>query len=520
MDAACPRPAARPPAPALAAAAVVAALTLGPLAAVAVVAGGAGAPGPADWAALRFTILQAALSAGLSVALAVPLARALARRRFPGRRALITLLGAPFLLPTVVAALGILAVFGRRGLVNEGLAALGLPAVQIYGLQGVVVAHVFLNLPLATRLLLLGWLAIPAERFRLAAALGFRPADIARHLERPVLRAVLPGAAATVFLICLSSFTVALILGGGPRATTLELAIYQAFRFDFDLPRAAALALAQLGLCAAALAAAARVALPAAFGPGLDRVAGWQAADSPGARAGDAAVIALGAAFLLAPLGAVVAAGLPRLAGLPPEVWRAAARSLVVALAAAGLTVTLALALAVGAARGAGHLALAGALPLAVSPLVLGTGLFLLVFPLADPSGWALPATALVNALMALPFAVRALEPAARAAEADFGRLADSLGMTGRARLRLLTLPRLARPLAFAAGLSAALSAGDLGVVTLFAGTGGATLPLEVFRLMGAYRMTDAAAAALLLLALSLALFWALDRGGRGRAAA
>jgi len=38
--------------------------------------------GAADWAALRFTLMQSVLSALLSCALAVPLARALARRRF------------------------------------------------------------------------------------------------------------------------------------------------------------------------------------------------------------------------------------------------------------------------------------------------------------------------------------------------------------------------------------------------------------------------------------------------------
>ena len=47
--------------------------------------------------------------------LAVPVARALARRRFPGRGLLVTLLGAPFLLPVIVALLGLLAVFGRAG---------------------------------------------------------------------------------------------------------------------------------------------------------------------------------------------------------------------------------------------------------------------------------------------------------------------------------------------------------------------------------------------------------------------
>ena len=210
----------------------------------------------AELSALRFTLLQAGLSALISVVLAVPVARALARRRFFGRGVLISTLGAPFILPVIVAVLGLLAVFGRAGWVNGVLAQFGLPVIPIYGLQGVVLAHVFFNMPLAVRMVLHGWEAIPAERFRLAAGLGFTPADISRHIERPMLRAVLPGTALVIFVICLTSFAVALTLGGGPRATTVELAIYQALRFEFDLPSAARLALLQFALCALAYALA------------------------------------------------------------------------------------------------------------------------------------------------------------------------------------------------------------------------------------------------------------------------
>ena len=143
-------------------------------------------PGPSDWAALRFTVLQALLSALFSVVLAVPVARALARRKFRGRGLLVTLMGAPFILPVIVAVIGLLAVFGRAGIVNQALGGIGLPPVQIYGLHGVVLAHVFFNLPLATRFLLQGWQGIPSERFRLAASLGFGPSDVFRQLEMPM----------------------------------------------------------------------------------------------------------------------------------------------------------------------------------------------------------------------------------------------------------------------------------------------------------------------------------------------
>ena len=67
----------------------------------------------------------------------------------------------------------------------------------------------------------------------------------------------------------------------------------------------------------------------------------------------------------------------------------------------------------------------------------------------------------------------------------------------------------------FAAGLTAALAMGDLGVIALFADPDRATLPLQVYRLMGSYQMEAAAGAALLLLFTSLGLFWLFDRGGR-----
>ncbi len=56
---------------------------------------------------------------------------------------------------------------------------------------------------------------------------------------------------------------------------------------------------------------------------------------------------------------------------------------------------------------------------------------------------------------------------------------------------------------------------GDLGVIALFADPDRATLPLHVYQLMGRYQMEAAQGAALLLLMLSLGLFWLFDRGGR-----
>ena len=467
----------------------------------------------AEWQAVRFTLWQAFLSALISVVAAVPVARALARRRLPGHALLVTLLGAPFILPVIVAVLGLLAIFGRNGWLNAGLGLLGLPDVSIYGAHGVILAHVFFNMPLATRLILQGWQSVPAEQFRMVGQLGLTPSMVFRIIEWPILRQVLPGAFALIFVICLTSFAVALTLGGGPRATTIELAIYQAFKFDFDLGRAAVLSLLQLAVAGAAAVLALWILPPIALQTGRDRVVRRWDAPSPW---GDAIWITLAAGFLLLPLLSIAVTGFFGLFHMPLSVLSATWTTIWVACLSTAVLMLLALPVAAWLAQaqwgGAEALTLLG---LVASPLMIGTGWFILINPYISPTALALPVTALINAMMALPFAVRILLPPMRQVVADYGRLSMGVGLSGLALWRIVLIPRLQPQIGFAAGLTAALSVGDLGVVALFADPDRATLPLQMYRLMGAYRIEAAAGAALVLVLLAFGMFWICDLWGR-----
>lgn len=491
---------------------MVSALVLGAVIAPLVVVwrsgGGLGRLGAADWAALEFTIFQAFLSASLSVVVAVPLARALARRRFVGRQAVITLMSAPFILPVIVAVLGIVAVFGQNGLLNSGLAMIGIAPISIYGLVGVLIAHVFFNLPLATRMILQGWQAVPNERLRLARQLGFGHWAMFRMIEWPVLRRAVPPAFAVIFVICLSSFAVVLTLGGGPRATTLELAIYQAFRFDFDLGKAATLATVQVLLAGGAALVCVGLGVSTSFGKGRDQAQDF-GRTSHIQRLLDSGIIGLSLVFLALPIAMVVWGGGPHLVDLPISVWSAAGRSVVVALVSTMLCLCLALPLCSKWGE------VVGTLGIALSPLVLGTGLFLILRTVVNPFDWALWVTVFLNALLSLPFVLRILRPAVETARREYARLGAALGLGAWAWLRWVLLPRIAPALGYAGGLAAALSMGDLGVIVLFADADRGTLPLKLYQLMGAYRMGDAAAAALVLVGLSLMAFWVFERLGR-----
>lgn len=510
----------------LAAAAVVV-LVLAPVAALAVRAGGMpdfGILGDAYLLrVLRFSLLQAGLSTLLSVIPAVIVARALARRqRLPGRPLLLGIMGVPLVVPSVAAVLGVVAVFGADGWLPLGR--------DLYGLQGILIAHVFFNLPLATRLLLPPLEQVPATQWRLARQFGLSPWQAFRHVEWPALRGALPGTALMVFMLCLTSFAVVLTLGGGPRSTTLEVAIYQSLRFDFDPGRAVVLALVQFGLCALLAAIAARFTLHRPSE--IDTGGAASIVDSAVLRLVDSAAIV----FALGVVGVILAAiVIDGVSGPVADVlsttllWHSLALSTGIALGATALaTVTgwlvsasAARLAAAGRGRRADALEIAGAVVYVVPPLVIGTGYFLLFHGLVDLDRITVPVVIAVNALMGMPFVIRTLSPVMRQRETEYGRLCRSLGMTGRDRLRRVDLPLLRRPLGLAAALVAALSFGDLGVVALFAGDGQTTLPLLLYQYLSAYRVDDAAVVALVLLCGCLALFAGIERAiGGGRNAA
>jgi thiamine transport system permease protein len=484
---------------------------------------------------LRFTLLQAVLSTLLSVGLAVPVALALARRpQFPARIWIVRLMAVPMGLPVLIGALGLIGIFGRQGLLNQGLMALGLEQpVSIYGLSGILLAHVFFNLPLACRLMLSGLERLPAEYWRLSASLGMRPLSVFRFIEAPALTRTLPGAAGLIFMLCATSFTLVLVLGGGPAATTLEVAIYQSLRFDFDPARAVSLSLLQITLTACILFGLSRLPPADVSAGGEGRASRRFDGHGLGARLWDTAIILMATVFLLAPLASIVAAGLRadlwRLLSMP-AFREAAMTSLTIALMAGCMAILMAVGIIAAQAAIADRrktsrplsglsvlLSALSSLVLLVPPVVLGTGWFLLVRPHADVERAAPLLITAINMLMALPFVIRVLAPAFETHARRTNRLAASLNLSGLARLRLVDWPVLRRPLAMALSFAMALSLGDLGAVALFGSQDLTTLPWLVYSRLGSYRTHDADGLALLLGLLCLALTAIGTAGHRNR---
>ncbi|HEY0918214.1 hypothetical protein [Devosia sp.] len=469
---------------------------------------------------LAMTTIQAGLTTVLSLLVGTALAWALNRLRFPGRDLAVGLFASAIVTPGIVVAFGLLAVWGRSGWVNAAWQALfGAPLdVPIFGLGGILAAHVLLDGAFAARVLLGRLDAIPMARLKTGQSLALTPWTRFAVLDWPAIRGSLPGLAAIIFLLAFTSFPIVLLLGGGPANQTLEVAIYSAVRLDFDLNAAVLLALVQIGACSLVVLAAAGFGhVPASLGP--VRQQRWS--DRGWAQLAQWVVLGLGVLGFALPLAAILVDGFGTGLGAllqRPTFWRSAAASLVIASLSAALTLLLALALGLGRAASANPVFRTGiGVPsyayLATPAVVLALGIFLFVRNSGISPDAAAPVVVVIaNALLALPFAVATLGPPLDAIALSRGRVIRSLALGGWRQFSDVEWPLVGRDAGLVVALAFCFSLGDLGVIALFGTQDFATLPLLMVRSLGAYRTNDAAAIAAIMLSLTILAFVAIPR--------
>ena len=105
-----------------------------------------------------------------------------------------------FVLPVLIVILAVIKIFGFNGIPNQILEFFGFEKISIYGLQGILIGHILINLPFAVRLILSGWLMIPSEHFRLARQLNFSRKEYFKYLELPMLIKIIPSIFTIIFL--------------------------------------------------------------------------------------------------------------------------------------------------------------------------------------------------------------------------------------------------------------------------------------------------------------------------------
>jgi thiamine transport system permease protein len=422
-----------------------------------------------------FSLWQAAISTLLTLVIALPATWALSRYTFRGARLVRGLLTAPFVLPAVVVAAGVLAITDSRGVVP------------------ILWAHVVFNVSVVLRIVGPRWSMVNNRLEHAAATLGARPSRTFTLVVWPQISDAVISAATLVFIYCFTSFGVIAILGGISRRTIESEIFTQAVRLG-NTETATALAVLQAIIIGAVLFLTRRNSRSLSISLHLSAPQPLQTKSRH--RTTPLLISAIAVIIVASPLVGTIYRSVFSNGSLSLSAWRTVfsgtlpslsvstqsviTASLVFAIAAACICVPLALLVA----SSSGPRALFS-IPLAVSAATLGIGLIITfgTSPFAWRSErWFIP---VIHAVIALPLVIRALEPAAQAIPHSLRNASATLGASPFVTWVRVELPLLKPALLRATGLSMAVSLGEFGATSFLSRSGSTTLPIAIAQLLG-----------------------------------
>ena len=432
-----------------------------------------------------FSLWEATISTLATLAIGLPVTWALSRFTFRGSRIARGILTAPFVLPAVVVAAGVLAITDSRGVIP------------------ILWAHVVFNVSVILRIVGPRWSLVNRRLEHAAASLGARPSRTFTSVVWPQISDAVISAATLVFIYCFTSFGVIAILGGVSRRT-LETEIFtQAVRLG-NTTTATALAVLQAMIIGVVFYITRRSSH--SLSTSLHVSAPQALRTKPSHRTTPLIITAAAIIIVASPLLATIYRSLIVNSQLSLSAWRSIfsgslpalsvspqsviITSLVFAFATACICVPLAL--LVAAASGPRWFIASNSapramfsLPLAISAATLGIGLIITfnTSPYAWRSErWFIP---VIHAVIALPLVIRALEPAASAIPHSLRNASATLGASPFATWRRVELPLLKPALLRATGLSMAISLGEFGATSFLSRSGSTTLPIAIAQLLG-----------------------------------
>lgn len=469
---------------------------------------------------LFFTFYQALLSTLLTLAFGLPAAYVFSRFDFLGKRLLRILTMLPFILPTVVTAAAFNALLGPRGWINVFLMRLtgesSSPINFLNTLTAILVAHVFYNIAIVIRVVGNAWGQMDPRLEQSASVLGATPWRTFISVTLPLLRRPILSAGLLVFLFDFASFGVILMLGG-PKFQTLEVAVYSQALHFLNLPMAGLLSIIQL-ICTLGVTLLYGRVNRGRVVPLFPRLRG-EGVRKPRNRA-ERSIVFLTVAFLLIlqvlPLIALVTRSFTRLEadrgqrgdvqnGLTLDYYQELfvnksqsifyvppATAVVNSLRFAGITTLLStvsgtlLAFAMvkkpAVRRWLDALVM---LPFGVSAVTLGLG-FIVAFSGTRLAGggfpWLIP---LAHSLIAMPFVLRAVQPALTAIPPSLLHSAAILGASPLRTWWEVEMKLIGRALLSAALFSFTISLGEFGATSFIARPDSPTLPVAIFRYLG-----------------------------------
>ena len=182
------------------------------------------------WSLVSFTFFQAFLSALISVIIALPFAFFFSFFTFRGRSLILTLSDLAFALPAIIVVLGFVIWYGNNGVLNQILSLLSdgkLKLNILYSFPAIILAHVYLNFPVAFSILTSALTECGNEEEKSALFLGKKKLSIFFRITLLKIKGSVLSTFILIFLFCFPSFLIVMTLGGNPKYYTIEAEIYR-----------------------------------------------------------------------------------------------------------------------------------------------------------------------------------------------------------------------------------------------------------------------------------------------------
>jgi molybdate transport system permease protein len=185
--------------------------------------------------ALRVTLETNAISMALIILFGTPAAYWIATRGSRLRDVVVTVVELPLVLPPAVAGIGLLAAFGRLGLLGGSIEALGIDIA--FTKAAVVLAVTFVASPFYVRTAVAAFESIDPTLPAAARTLGAGQGRVFLRVALPLAAGGLGAGAALAFARGIGEFGATIMFAGSLQGTTqtLSLAIYEQFDIDFDV---------------------------------------------------------------------------------------------------------------------------------------------------------------------------------------------------------------------------------------------------------------------------------------------
>ena len=166
---------------------------------------------PQAQAAIRLTLIVSAIVALIDAVMGTVIAWVLVRDEFPGKSLVNAVIDLPFALPTIVAGLVLLALYGPSGPIGVNVA---------YTRVALLLALLFITLPFVVRAVQPVLMALERDVEEAAESLGARPLTIFRRIILPALRPAMLAGVGLSFGRAVGEFgSVVLISGNLPYKT-------------------------------------------------------------------------------------------------------------------------------------------------------------------------------------------------------------------------------------------------------------------------------------------------------------